>query len=513
MLFISDNKKIDSIIRKLQPNLRLKISVERDFDCGLNDVFDKSHDLVFIQNQIDGITGESVARHVKLLLVGRAPKFIFMHNGDAKVKPIKGLVEQLIDLSLDEDTVVLDILEKITIVLGFEWQDIFTHSVPQGGDFVAFMPPVEPSAESSQPDSFGDIPETETAVPVFNAEAFSESFSGTDFDESFPETTVFDNQRADVISEELMAMDAEKIALILDGVDQKGESLSPAETSLSAPVNDSYVDDLSASLSEMSTPAAFNIVTTDISTAPVIPPLTVDDNTLKTAPLFIASSPSSTIIGKPYPAPELPSDGGGVVEVTSAQTPSEGVKWAFEGEPSLKKRNWKWYQVVELLLVISLLLGGWYFVTQKPHSPQSAAENAKLQVPQPELSAGQKAAQAHQAELTALPSFIPSVGLDPAFPTQNPGWERYVGAAVEFRLFRENGKLKAVQVKANDGNIISEDLLQEILVELTGLSEYSVTSTEEKLGFQLFHATVKDKAELLIYRKKTVIYAAVVSLN
>jgi len=508
MLFISDNKKIDSIIKKLQPNLRLKISVERDFDCGLNDVFDKSHDLVFIQNQIDGITGESVARHVKLLLVGRAPKFIFMHNGDAKVKPIKGLVEQLIDLSLDEDTVVLDILEKITIVLGFEWQDIFTHSVPQGGDFVAFMPPVEPSVESSQPDSFGNIPETETAVPAFNAEAFSESFSGTYFDESFPETTVFDNQRADVISEELMAMDAEKIALIIDGYDQKGESLSPAEPTPPASVNDSYTEDMSASLSEMSTPAAFNGVTTETTTAPVIPPPTVDDNALKSEPLFIASNPPAEKLS----ANSLTAPGVVTEEVPQAMA-QEKLQWVFEGEPSLKKSTWKWYQVVELLLVISLLVGSWYFVTQKPRSPQSAVGNSNLQVPQPELSVGQKAAQAHQAESTALPSFIPYVGLDPAFTTQNPGWERYVGAAVEFRLFREDGKLKAVQVKANDSNIISEALLQEILVELTGLGEYSVTSTEEKLGFQLFHATVKDKAELLIYRKKTVIYAAVVSLN
>jgi len=511
MLFISDNKKIDSIVKKLQPCIRLKVSVERDFDCGLNDVFEKSHDVVFIQNQIAGVTGESVARHVKLLLVGRAPKFIFLHDGDAKVKPIKGLIEQVIDLSLAEEAVVADILEKLTIVLGFEWQDIFTHSIPQGGDFVAFMPPVEASGESSQPDSFGDTPETEAAAPVLNADQFPESFSGTDFDESFAGTTAFDIQRADAISEELMAMDVEKIALILDGDDQTEERIPPAEPIFTTADNDSYIDDLSASLSGISTAAASNKAITDTVAVPVSSPLAVDEFTPK--PQLMPESAPPPNIDKPHSPPELPSDNGGGTAADSLQTPPQGVQWAFEGEPTLKKRSWKWYQVVELLLVISLLAGGWYFVSQKTHPPQSAVEDAKLPVTPAKPPVGQKTVQAHQSESAALPSFIPSVGLDPAFSTQNPGWERYVGEAVEFRLFRENGKLRAVQVKANDGNIIADTLLQEILVELIGSGEYSVTSTEEKLGFQLSHAAVKGKAELLIYRKKSAIHAAVVSLD
>ena len=108
MLFISDNKKIDLVIKKLQPKLKLKINIERDFDCGLNDVFEKRPDVVFIQSQIAGVTGESVARHIQLLLGGTAPKFILVHDGDTKAKPKKGLYEYLIDLSQSEKVVVTD---------------------------------------------------------------------------------------------------------------------------------------------------------------------------------------------------------------------------------------------------------------------------------------------------------------------------------------------------------------------------------------------------------------------
>jgi hypothetical protein len=50
-------------------------------------------------------------------------------------------------------------------------------------------------------------------------------------------------------------------------------------------------------------------------------------------------------------------------------------------------------------------------------------------------------------------------------------------------------------------------------MELTGSTEYRVTSTEEKLGFQVAHGVVAGKAELLIYRKKSAVHAVVVSLD
>ena len=153
-------------------------------------------------------------------------------------------------------------------------------------------------------------------------------------------------------------------------------------------------------------------------------------------------------------------------------------------------------------------------MTQKPNFSEPAANEVNLLASASSPQITEKSVPAAQQPLlTGLPSFIPLAGHDPVFATQNPGWERYAAAGSEFRLFRENGKLKAVQVKAEKGRVISDSLLKSILVELAGTGEYRVKSQELKQGFQVLNATVNGKAELLIYRKKSLVYAFVVSLD
>jgi hypothetical protein len=94
-----------------------------------------------------------------------------------------------------------------------------------------------------------------------------------------------------------------------------------------------------------------------------------------------------------------------------------------------------------------------------------------------------------------------------------PGWERYVDTTMEFRVYRTAGKIKALQVLAIKNHDISEAKLKSVLIELVGDGEYRVKSNGQKLGYQLSRAIVGQKAELLIYRKKTAIRAFVVSLD
>lgn len=225
---------------------------------------------------------------------------------------------------------------------------------------------------------------------------------------------------------------------------------------------------------------------------------------------FAAASPFNS---EKLPANAVASPGEVTKDLSQAKA-QEKPEWVFDGEPNFRKSTWKWYQVVEILLVISLLLGGWYLYKQKskPVEPpanevnllQSAATSAKM----PAAAPG-----GEQPLPAALPAFIPAAGHDPAFAAQNPGWQRYLGEGLEFRLFRENGRLKAVQVKADKGRVISDALLKTVLAELTGANEYQVKSSENKLGFLVSTATVADKAEMLIYTKNRAVHAVVVALN
>jgi flagellar FliL protein len=85
---------------------------------------------------------------------------------------------------------------------------------------------------------------------------------------------------------------------------------------------------------------------------------------------------------------------------------------------------------------------------------------------------------------------------------------------MEFRLFRSDGRIKAVQVLANPGQSISDSIFKSILIELTGSSDFQVKSNEKKSGYLVSRATVKNNpSEMLIYRSNSAVRAVVVSLD
>jgi len=528
MLFISDNKKIDAVIKKLQPSLKLKINIERDFDCGLNDVFEKRPDVVFIQNQIAGVTGENVARHIQLLLGEAAPKFIFIHDGDAKAKPKKGLYEYLVDLSQNEENVAADILNKLNLLLGLKWQAIFVTSLFQGVDYEAFTPDPEPPRDPVSSFSFDVAPEVKPAVPdTAPLEYPLLSAQEIAVDEACDVVPGAFSQYPEIFYEESKEPESKETATIPSGDSAPLEILFSSEPAV--PVADSDLPAVlpgnSASMVAGSTPVP---VMTELSRQAVeksTDGASFSTSSLEDSRLLLDSAPvgrnSFDTAAATLPYAEKPrvryiseTDHAVVAKEDPLVAVQEELQWVFEGEPSLKKSAWKRYQFIEFLLVFFLLLGGGYLIKQKMHPPQPDAEEVKLLSSAATSPPVQDAAPAGKPSLPVeLPSFIPIAGLDPAFAEKNPGWERYVGAGSEFRLFRENGKLKAVQVKADKGKIVSEPLLNSILVELAGSAAYHVNSQENKLGFQVLNATINGKAELLIYRNKSAVHAFVVSLN
>jgi len=515
LLFISNNIKIAAIKNKLQPILKPKVNIEPDFDNGLNYVFEKRPAVVFIQDQIAGVTGESVARHIQMLLDEDAPAFILMHSGDAEVKPIKGLYAQLIDLSQTEAELLADIQVKLNLLLGPNWQKICVVSKSKNSaDEGALTLPEENRGAFSQ--CLSDfIPEIEPFGPAANTTIPPLVFlSDISPDESFHIISSTDDQLAEIVCEESREQKLIESVAVFDYIFAPEEISSPEASVIPAVQNEP-----SSSLAGISKPEVVETVVAAVKPSsaprefvPVVKATPREQNS--TIPAIV--TPSGT--EKLYLLPGSPVGLKGEEDAVQLEAAQECIPWAFDGEPFVKKSTWKWYQVVELLLVLCLSAGGWYLIKQKSPAAQSGANEATpATAPSPlSQSIGAKKpviAQARQTETAPLPAIIPIAGLDPSFAAQNPGWERYVGKESEFRLFSSEGKLKAVQVTAVKGHVLSESLLKAILVELTGSGKYSVTSREEKLGFQLSHATANRKAELLIYRKRSALHAVVVSLN
>ena len=477
LLFISSNIKIETIKNILQPLLKFKVFFERDFDCGMNVVFEMRPPVVFIQDQIDGVTGESVANHIKLLLGSEAPSFVFMHDGDTKAAPINDLYGKLIDLSRAEAKILADIKERLKAILGPQWETIYTEpKIKKPTDETSLAGPEECSDVFSQclHDFIPEIEPIGSASPATISLVFDFEAGDISPRESFQIISSTDDQLAEIISEEAREQErAEAVtAATVDVATEEAEYFDFASTTSAVPTVGAN-DDTASSLCKPGTVAS------------------------EQRSSNLSANVSVEKKNEPVEAPEK-------------------VRWAFEGEPSLKAPSSKRHQVVKLLLVLCLVAGGWHLVNHEFRPSQShvsAATSTKV------LSAGQKAvgqkiaSDVQQPEPSVLPSFVPLSGLDRTFAPQNPGWERYVGDEAEFRLFRSSGKIKAVQVKATRGHVISDSLLRSILFELTGAGEYRETSREEKLGFKVSHAAVNDGAELLIYRKRSAVVAIVVSLE
>ncbi len=207
LLFIANNSRIDVIKNALQPLLKVKIDIVGDFDFGLKDVFEKRPSMVFIQDQIEGVTGESVARHIQMLLGSGAPSFIFMHEGNLKAKPVKGLYEHLIDLSQDDVKVLADIQSALKSILGPQWQKIYippaiTKSVVKA----ALAVPEEHRASADQLveefiSDLGDV-SPETVITTYPLADFSLPESSSD--EAFNFVSSHHDQLAEIMSETAM---------------------------------------------------------------------------------------------------------------------------------------------------------------------------------------------------------------------------------------------------------------------------------------------------------------------
>jgi hypothetical protein len=512
LLFISNHNKMDILKRSLQPLLKVRIDIVGDFDFGLKDVFEKRPSLVFIQDQIAGVTGESVARHIQMLLGSGAPSFIFMHDGNPKAKKLKGLYDHLIDLSQPDIKVLADVQAAIKSLLGSQWQQVYLPPTVKISDVKPARTETEENrinadnlvddfisdlGNAVSPPQYTTFPLTDFAVPETRQEETLQIVSSTQ------------DQIAEMLAETArLHKEHESGSTRVHAGEFDGASAPPESdgnlrqysgtATLSSPLKPASV----AAPAAPEKPAATQAASASIAQVQSIAPVS--------SPVPVAPRVSS---GKLPAAPCSPADFRIKKGSPPLEAAPEGILTDFEDNFCSRPKRGKRYLYVLILLILCGGGGGWYLVQQKPNlislnsKPKPPAEATVPVAPKTAEQVPQKAGQ------SSLPSFIPLAGHDSSFAANKPGWERYVGAEYECRVFFSAGKLKAVQVLAAKGHEIPESMLKSVLKELTGTSEYRVTTQDQKHGLQILHATVLKKADVMIYRKKTVVQALVVSLD
>ncbi len=497
LLLISDSPKAEYIKSVLQPVLKVIVNVVTDFDHGLKDVFEKRPSVICIQDQIGGVTGESVARHIQMLLGDSAPTFILLHAGNENIKAINGLYEHLIDLSQSDDAVAEEIKKTLKFLLGDQWGKVYIPPKP------------EPVSVESPTTVIKELRE--------EVDTLEDSFS-SDLELSEDAGKAVESCRAETINDEM----AELLPVEVDKV-CRDESPVAESAAVSNKLEEAIIDEpkhetaeLKPSSPVITEPLASPEVFTGVTPLKKVEVYTAvfNDSKLAKAPVVASSTP---------PAAEFRiSQNANQIEEHFPEELLLAFEENYRSEPMLLRRT-----VVIVLVCAICFLGGWYLVKQNSQIVSSltqrfllssGAKQSPVTVPVAVVvpSVQKTVTPPEAAQPTApppLPAFIPKEGHDSTYAVKNPGWERYIGESSEYRVFSASGRILAVQVLAIKNATISEILIKSILQELVGSQDYLITSRNTKANVHVENGKIQNKGEVKIYRKNGSVMAFVVSVN
>jgi hypothetical protein len=247
-----------------------------------------------------------------------------------------------------------------------------------------------------------------------------------------------------------------------------------------------------------------------------VPPNVEDQVCLGRGAEEVATAPPSTEFA---PRRELP-EAGPAVRGAETLPPKDQVDEAPPATMKRKKPLWAFLLLSVFLLVPSTA----YLLGRLAKAPEQEVrqQNGTLAGERPALFAAptsvtaqtrtrlatgkaadgtQKQEAPHLAGVAALPPFLEGLEFDRAYSATHPGWEHYLGAKAEYRVFREGGRYRAVQAIAR-GDEIPDLLFRRVLLEFGGIAGYGVSSTQQKGNYLVEQATGSGSASLTIYRTR-----------
>lgn len=535
LLLISDNPKAEQIKSVIQPVLKVIINVVTDFDQGLKNVFEKRPSIVCIQDQIGGVTGENVARHIQMLLGSNAPKFILLLTGNSKARLIKGLYEHIVDLSLSNETVVEDVTTILKVLLGDQWEKVFippklAPPLVRASNVVSEdaqpQPPLQ-SAVLPGEVSRGTAPSADTSAAAaagtkpIHAPETADTASKPAADLPRSPSSAPKQSPPGILSEPApsgIPFSATPLVKPATAVPAHIQGEEAATVSSRSPVQKPISSPPAKPISKPIVPPVFPPAA-DFAISQNLPPVKNADRQ-RMLPPFGETSPFTSLRIRPgmlvaalcvicagawYP----------VMRELQTYAPPElaGLFAKFERqqmdtEPTAVS--------VPVPAPSEPVVQASAPAESAPEQKEPAPERQEQAEPPPKPSAAEPTPAPpapSPAAHPSMPAFIAKERRDPEYSVKNPGWERYVGKAAEFRVYRDAGKLRAIQALAVNGAPMAKKLLRTTLEEFAGSADYSITSRVMKAGIRVESGNVGDKYEIKLYRKRGALVAFVVSVN
>lgn len=461
LLFISNNARAELLRGHFQQLLKMRVELVADFDHGLKDVFEKRPVVVCIQEQIAGVTGESVARHIQLLLGSGAPAFILLHEAGSKARLLPGLFEHLIDLSASFEVVTSSLGKALQTLLKEHWEMLY--AAPVAAVLEANAGRENQAAAEQLVDDFM------SESSIFHPERV-QPFPGTESGGPAAFESLLEHEVPGGPPAELHA-----------AASSKQEAPAVAET---------------AELAEkLEQPAS-------------VPRQTVTNFSERQASKPLPM-PRAAVRDRTAPSTEMAKDAG---PADAVDIPVADLLQTYETQYRRKKLAIRLAILCVLLLIVAAVSICFVWSPRKTVSVRPSVKSQQVLTPalpdsrpNPADSAQKKfsSSRSVQQPSSGLPAFIPLTAPDANFTVKHPGWKRYRAETRDYRLFFQREQLLAVQVLAIGSSDIPLAEVRRNLKILTGLEQFSIDKRERKQGLLLEHARVGEHAELLVYRSGT----------
>jgi hypothetical protein len=424
VVIIASDRRADLLRDFFQPLLKAQINVDTDYEHGLKSVFDKRPALVFIQGDIDGVSGGAVAKQIKGLLRDAAPRIVLMGDAVSLKEKSRSWYDDSLNFSVPEEELIPLFREQLSKHLPDIWREATAFSTDAPGDETGGQDAVESVASVYS----GDSPPLAHPVGV----------------------------KSGPVPVKLRMADSATLPL--------QEVAKPAP----APVSDVRAG----------RPGKESAVSVSAEKPPVIRPIPANTAPNQPGPAAHATKPA-------FPEPSAPSQ-----KIPSFE-PSYTVR------SSAKHSPWLYGGGLAVAVILAALV---YYLTHAPRPvPRAKAPVSvvpKAQAPQPPVAQT-------SARIARLPEVIPLSGKDPGYEAKHPGWSRYVGNGMEFKVFSDKGEIKAIQALAAGTQPIPDDTMKLLLGQIFGYASYSSAAIVEKRNYLVQQARLPGGAEMLVYRKKS----------
>ena len=455
VIIISNDPRIVSVKDAIQPLLLAKIGIVPDFDTGLKEVFEKRPLVVFIQDKIAGVKGETVTRHIKSLLQANSPQFI---NLDLAAEP--GMSRDSrhgINLNLPDVELIAVFIKHLEAISSIRWKEALAKPEEPG-------PPIR-----SQPTGFH--PEETLAGDQQREQAAEEE------DEVFSFITHYEDESLHFPAVDTFSFDSDE---------------APAPPSV-----------LTEPVAASATPVTLHSETIVPKFSPLsagAPPSPPVPTPLSSAPVDSLQEPSAPL---PARAPEPPVRHPDPASDAAWLNGADFEEFPFSVESAPARRSKMWIFILGGILLVALVCGG-VFYPWSPTDPKPQRSTATLKQPVPVSTSAAPAKPAPAGAMLRkdFPSFIPKEGLDPTYGAVRQGWERYVSPRREYLIFRENSVIRAIQVIALQKDAIDAPFISAALRELCGDTTCEIKSRSSRDGYLIEQGETLTKAEVIFYKKK-----------